>query len=78
MLPDHAPDAAQPLVFVDDHDRVDTPPVAMDVGFAVNESVGVVGGGTVVRLTVTLFVIVPKLPVHASLNVLAVVNAPVD
>jgi hypothetical protein len=45
LLPDHAPDARQEAALVDDQVSVEDPPLATDVGFAVNDTVGAGGGG---------------------------------
>ena len=44
-VPDHAPEAAQVVAFVDDQVRVEVPLLATDVGFADSDTAGVGGGG---------------------------------
>ena len=40
LPPDHAPDARQEVALVDDHVRVEDPPLVTIVGFAVSDTVG--------------------------------------
>lgn len=44
-LTPHAPEDAQEVAFVEDQVRVDDPPLAMEVGFAASDTVGIGGGG---------------------------------
>jgi uncharacterized protein (UPF0147 family) len=77
--PDHAPEAVHELAFVDDHVRVEDPPVATAVGFAESDTVGTGGGGGMPDTdTVADVVAVPPAPVHARVNVLEVFSAPLD
>jgi hypothetical protein len=59
---------------LEDQVRVEAPPLATDVGFAVRDTVGT-GGVTV---TVAEALPVPPAPVQASVNVLVIVSAPLD
>ena len=59
MTPDHAPEAEQEVVFVEDQVSVEDPPLATDDGFAASETVGAVGGGGA-----ELWVL---LPLHAAM-----------
>jgi hypothetical protein len=74
LLPVHAPEARQEAALVEDQVRVEDPPLAIDVGFAVSDTVGA-GGMTV---TVADALAVPPGPVHARVNVLAIVSTPLD
>jgi len=73
--PVQPPLPVQDAAFVDDHASVEMPPGASESGLAVRISVGSGGGFAV---TVTLFEIVPPLPVQASVKVVVVASAPVD
>jgi len=74
LLPVHAPEARQETALVEDQVRVEDSPLAIDVGFAVSDTVGA-GGMTV---TVADALPVPPGPVHARVNVPVLVKAPVD
>jgi hypothetical protein len=74
LLPVHAPEATQDVASVEDQARVETPPLAIDVGLAVNDTVGA-GGMTV---TVAEALPVPPGPVQARVNVPVLVTAPLD
>ncbi|HKQ25236.1 MAG TPA: hypothetical protein VJT81_12410 [Burkholderiales bacterium] len=74
LFPDQAPEAVQEVAFVDDHVSVDDPPLVTDTGFAVSDIVG----PEVVTVTVADALAVPPGPLHASVNVLVLVNAPLD
>ena len=74
LFPVQAPEAVQEVAFVEDHVRVENPPLVTDVGFAVSDTVGT-GGVTV---TVADALAVPPAPVQARANVLVLVNAPLD
>lgn len=73
LAPLQAPVAVQLVALVEDHVKVEEPPFATVIGFAVSVSVGT--GGTV---TVTDRLIVPPAPVQFRLNVLVLASAPVD
>jgi hypothetical protein len=45
--PDQSPDAVHAVALVDAQVRVDAPPLATEVGFAVREALGTGGGNTV-------------------------------
>ncbi len=67
--PDHAPDATHPSAFVADQVRVDVPPLAIDVGVAVNEVTGAdadAEGAVEPTCTVVLTEVVPPGPIHCS------------
>ena len=70
----HAPEEAQDAAFVEDQVSVDDPPLATDGGVAARDTV-VAGGDTV---TVAGALAAPPDPVQERLNVLVLVNAPVD
>jgi hypothetical protein len=77
--PDQPPEAVQEVALVEDHVRVDTPPLAMEIGFAVIETVGAGGGGGVaVTLTWADALALPPSPLQVSEKVLLVLSAPVD
>ena len=76
LLPDHAPEATQEVASVDDQVSVEDPPLAADVGFAVSDTVG--AGDVTVIVTVADLLAVPPDPVQAMVNVLELVNAPLD
>jgi hypothetical protein len=40
LVPDHAPEAVQAVAFVDDHVRLELPPLAIVLGLAVRVTVG--------------------------------------
>jgi len=62
LVPDQAPEAVQDVAFVDDHVSSAAVPLTTLAGFALNVTVGS-GGNT---LTVTLLLVLPPAPVHAS------------
>jgi hypothetical protein len=62
FAPVHPPEAVQDVAFIEDHCRVDELPAAILVGLA--ESV--TPGRLVPTVTVTLFTVVPPVPVHES------------
>ena len=64
--PDQAPEAAQLVAFVDDHDSIDVPFALIDSGLALRSTVGAGGGGEPLTVTVALFDVVPPAPVQAS------------
>jgi hypothetical protein len=74
LLPVQAPEAVQEVALVDDQVSVDDPPLATDVGFAENDTVGA-GGVTV---TVADALAAPPDPVQVRANVLVTVSGPVD
>jgi hypothetical protein len=74
LVPVHAPEARQDVALVEDHVRVEAPPLAIDVGLAVSATVGA-GGMTV---TVAEALPVPPGPAQARVNVPVLVNAPLD
>jgi len=76
LLPDQPSIAIQPVALVVFQVRVDAPPFATVVGFAVKVSVG--AGGVAVIVTVTERAMEPPVPEQLRLNVLSLVNAPVD
>jgi len=59
--PDHAPDAVHELAFVLDHDSVELPPYAIEVGLADSDTVG---AGAEPTVTVALALADPPAPVH--------------
>ena len=61
FAPDQSPDAPHEVALVEDHVSVDDSPLEILVGLAAKTSVG--SGRTV---TVTLWLVVPPGPVHAS------------
>ena len=77
LLPDHAPEAAQEVALVDDQVRVEVPPLVTDVGLAASDTVGT-GGGVPVTVIDTDALAVPADPVQARVNVLELVNAPLE
>jgi hypothetical protein len=60
-LPDHAPDAAQEVAFVDDQDNIDAEPLATVLGFALRLTVAV---GCALTVTVADWDALPPLPVQ--------------
>jgi len=67
LLPDHAPEAAQEVALVDDQVSVEDPPLAIDVGFAVSDTVGTGGGGGMPdTMTVVEMLALPPGPVQVS------------
>ncbi|HMH17821.1 MAG TPA: hypothetical protein VK572_06695, partial [Burkholderiales bacterium] len=74
LLPAHAPEATQEVALVEDQVSVAAPPLVTDAGLTASDAVGA-GGVTV---TVADALPVPPAPVHASPNVLVLVNAPLD
>ena len=74
LLPVHAPEARQEAALVEDQVSVEDPPLAIDVGLAVSDTVGA-GGMTV---TVADALPVPPGPVQARVNVPVLVTAPLD
>jgi hypothetical protein len=76
LLPTHAPEATQPVAFVDDHVSVVRAPAATEVGLAVNVTVGA-GVVPPVRIEIAAFrVVVPPVPVQANVNVTAAAIEP--
>jgi len=75
LAPDQPPDAVHDVALVEDHVRVEDPPLATDCGFAPIETVG---AGVAVTVTVVEALCVPPAPVQERLNVLLLVSAPVD
>lgn len=74
LLPVHAPEAVQEIVFVLDHVSMELPSYAIDVGLADNDTTGAGGAPTV---TVANLLAVPPIPVHEIEYVAFAVNAPV-
>ena len=67
LLPDHAPEAVQEVALVDDHVRVEDPPLATDVGFAASDTAGTGGGGGMPdTITVVEVLALPPGPVQVS------------
>jgi hypothetical protein len=62
MLPDQPPVAAQAVALVEDHDRVELPPLVTVAGLALRETVG----AGVVTVTVADCAALPPVPVHVS------------
>jgi len=60
LAPVHPPEAVQKFAFVEDQAKLAEPPMKMLVGLAESVTVGV----SVVTVTVTLFEVVPPVPVH--------------
>src|SRR5215469_7325985 len=73
-LPDHPPEAAQLVAFVDDQLNVEADPLLTVPGVAVRLTVGLTGAET---LTVTDCVALPPAPLQVSVKVVAVLNTPV-
>ena len=77
--PDQPPEAVQDVALLEDHVRVETPPLATEIGFAVIDTVGGGGGGGVaVTLTWADALALPLGPLQVSEKVLLVLSAPVD
>jgi hypothetical protein len=74
LLPDHEPEATHEVALVEDQLRVEDPPLATEVGFAVSDTAGAAD----VTVTVADALLVPPDPVQAMVNVLELVNAPLD
>ena len=74
LAPDHPPEAVQVVAFVEDQESIEAPPLVTDVGFAASDTVGTRGD----TVTVAEALAVPPNPVQERLNVLVLVNAPVD
>ena len=72
-VPAHAPEAVQEVAFVEDQVNVEVPPLATLVGLALKDTVGA-GADTV---TVADCEADPPVPLHASVNLVVAVNAPV-
>ena len=64
LLPDHAPEAVQEVALVDDHVSVEDAPLAIEVGLAVNDTVGTGGGGMPDTLTLVVVLALPPEPVQ--------------
>jgi hypothetical protein len=60
LEPVQPPDAVHEVALVDDHDRLDVPPDATCVGFAVIETVGI--GGVALTTTLAVCEIEPPAP----------------
>jgi len=75
LAPDQPPEAVHDVAFVEDHVRVDDPPLGTESGLALIETVG---AGVAVTVTVADALCVPPAPVQERLNVLLLVSAPVD
>jgi hypothetical protein len=73
LFPAHAPVAAQPVAFVDDHVNRVVLPLVTEVGFALRLTVGAATSDTV-----AVRCVVPPAPVHASVNVDATEKGPTD
>ena len=71
--PVKAPDAAQLVAFLDDHVKVELPPLATLPGLAVSETVG---GFTVTDTVVELWTVPPG-PVQVSTNLVVALNGTV-
>jgi hypothetical protein len=74
LLPVQAPEAVQEVASVDDQLSVDEPPLTTEVGFAVSDTMGT--GSVAVTLADALAL--PPGPVQLIVQVLEVVNAPLD
>jgi hypothetical protein len=74
--PFHAPEAVQLVALVLDHVSVDALPFATLVGDALKVSVG--AGVPAEITTMTLCVMLPPVPVQASVKVESIVSAPVE
>jgi hypothetical protein len=80
LLPDHAPDAVQELVFVDDQESVEVPPFWIEAGLALRESVGVGGdggGATDPTGTVVVVLALPPAPVQVNEKLVLTVSVAV-
>ena len=65
LAPDQSPVAVQLVALVEDQVRIEVPPFATDVGFAVSDTVGTGGGGGVpVTVTVADVLVLPPVPVQ--------------
>lgn len=71
LVPDHAPDAVQPVALVDDHVNVDVAPDDTDDGDAESVSVGAVPA----TATVVDTVLAPPDPLHAKVYAVLEVSA---
>ena len=71
FAPDQPPEAVQDVAFVEDHVRVDDPPLVTERGLAARETVGP-------TVTVADALCVPPAPVQERLKVLVLVSPPVD
>jgi hypothetical protein len=79
LAPDQPPEAVQDVALVEDHVRIDDPPLATDVGFAEIETVGTGGGsGVPVTLTCVEALPLPFGPLQVREKLLLVLSAPVD
>ena len=78
VAPAHAPEAVQVSALVDDHVSVELAPLAIVCGLAVIVTVGGVGGGEALTVTVADCTALPPAPVQVSVKVLVPVRAPVD
>ncbi len=74
IVPLHPPEAVQEVALVDDHVKVDAAPLLTVLGLADR----VTTGAAWVTETVTDWVALPPVPVHASPKVELAVRAPVD
>ena len=74
LVPDQPTEAVQEVAFVEDQVSVEDPPLATDAGLAASDTVGTRGE----TVTVADALAVPPNPVQERLNVLPLVNAPVD
>lgn len=75
LLPDHAPEALQPVALVEDHVKVAAAPLATDAGLVLSDKVGA-GGGTATGDTVTFTVRVapPPSPMQVKVKLLLAVS----
>ena len=65
LVPDHAPEAVQEVALVEDQVSVEDAPLAIEVGFAVSDTVGTGGGGGMPdTLTVVDLLALPPEPVQ--------------
>jgi hypothetical protein len=78
LAPDHAPEAVQLVASVDDQVSVELAPLATVCGLAVIVTVGGVGGGAAVTVTLADCEALPPGPVQLSVNALVAVNGPID
>lgn len=76
-VPDHAPEAAHWVAFVDVHVMLEADPEGIDVGLARIEIDGGGGGGGVTITVVDACAVVVPAPAHDKVKVLLVVSAPV-